>query len=89
MNYKRPYPQPLPAVSPPVRRHALPRQGFALPLPRRDEPCQYQATAEYQAARLGKLLRGQPGQAQTEMANLLLQELVEAYRLALHNARQG
>ena len=56
---------------------------------RRNEPCQHQATAEYQAARLGKLLRGQPGQAQTEMANLLLQELVEAYRLALHNARQG
>ncbi len=67
------------------RRSTLPRIEISA---RRNEPCQYQATAEYQAARLGKLLRGQPGQAQTEMANLL-QELVEAYRLALHNARQG
>ncbi|RIA31572.1 hypothetical protein DFO61_2294 [Ectopseudomonas oleovorans] len=89
MNYKRPYLQPLPTVSLAVRRHALPRQGFALPLPRRDEPCQHQATAEYQAARLSKLLRSQPSQAQSETANALLQELVEAYRLALHKARQG
>lgn len=89
MNCKRPSAQPLPAVSLPARRHALPRQGFALPLPRRDEPCQHQATAEYQAARLGKLLRGQPSQEQSEMANALLQDLVEAYRLALHKARQG
>ncbi|AVO56191.1 hypothetical protein C7A17_02075 [Ectopseudomonas mendocina] len=60
-----------------------------MPLPRRDAPCQHQATAEYQAARLGKLLRSQPSQADSEMANALLQELVEAYRLALHKARQG
>ena len=89
MNYKRPYPQPLPAVSPPVRRHALPRQGFALPSPRRDDPCQHQAAAEYQAARLSKLLRSQPSPEQSDMANALLQELVDAYRLALHKARQG
>lgn len=89
MNCKHPAAQPLKSASLTTRRHAAPRQAFTLHLPRRNEPCQYQATAEYQAARLGKLLRGQPGQAQTEMANLLLQELVEAYRLALHNARQG
>lgn len=89
MNCKRPSVQPQHPVSLSVRRHALPRQGFALPLPRRDEPCQHQATAEYQAARLSKLLRSQPSQAQSDMANALLRELVEAYRLALHKARQG
>ncbi len=72
-----------------VRRHALPRPITALAPPRRDEPCQHQATAEYQAARLGRLLRSQPSQAQSEMASLLLQELLEAYRLAVHKARQG
>ena len=68
------------------RRSTLPRIEIAA---RRNEPCLYQASAEYHAARLGKLLRSQPGQAQSEMANLLLQELVEAYRLALHTARQA
>jgi hypothetical protein len=89
MNCKRPSVQPLPAVSLPVRCHAVPHLGFARPSPRRDKPCQYQATAEYQAARLSKLLRSQPSQEQSDMANTLLQELVEAYRLALHKARQG
>lgn len=83
---KRSAPLPAKPVTANNRRSTLPRIEINA---RRNEPCQHQATAEYQAARLGKLLRGQPGQAQTEMANLLLQELVEAYRLALHNARQG
>ncbi|MBH3342012.1 hypothetical protein I5L51_23140 [Pseudomonas mendocina] len=68
------------------RRSTLPRSEIAA---RRNEPCQHQATAEYQAARLGKLLKSQPGHTQTEIANRLLQELVEAYRLALQKARQG
>ena len=89
MNCKGPAAQTLKPASLASRRYALPRQAFTLHLPRRDEHCQHQAAAEYQAARLGKLLRSQPDQAQTEMANMLLQELVEAYRLALHKARQG
>lgn len=89
MNCNSPAAQPLKPASLAARRHTLQRQAFTLHLPRWDESCQHQATAEYQAARLGKLLRSQPDQAQTEMANMLLQELVEAYRLALHKARQG
>jgi len=89
MNCKRPATQPLKPASQVTRRHNLPRSTYKLHLSRRDEPCQHQATAEYQAARLGKLLKSQPGQAQSDMATSLLQELVEAYRLALHNARQG
>lgn len=88
MTCKRHSAKPMQAMNLTIRRYALPRLGFTLPLPRRDEPCQHQATAEYQAARLGKLLRSQPSQAQSEMANALLLELVEAYRLALHKARQ-
>lgn len=89
MNCKRPSAQPLQALTLSARRHTLARQSCTQPLPRRDEPCQHQATAEYQAARLSKLLRSQPSPEQSDMANALLQELVEAYRLALHKARQG
>lgn len=48
----------------------------------------HQATAECQAARLGKLLRNQHSQEQADMACVMLEELVEAYRLALLKAKQ-
>jgi hypothetical protein len=89
MNCTRPAAQPSSPASLPARRHALPRQTLTVQLPGRDEPCQHQATAEYQAARLGKLLKSPPSQEQTQMANMLLQDMIEAYRQALHKARQS
>ncbi|MDR8014371.1 hypothetical protein [Ectopseudomonas guguanensis] len=83
---KRPAPLSTKAVTVANRRSALPRLEIALG---RGESCPYQAAAEYQAARLSKLLRSPCLPEQADEANFLLEQTLEAYRQALSRHKRG